>query len=418
MTIQTQPEPACATTAEVRDFYELYPYPSSSVPTLRNGFGARLVLSRVHTPRAAGKRIEVLDAGCGRGIGLIANAALNPDVHYVGIDLCNASLADAQVAVAHRRLTNVDVQEIDLMTLEGLSVPAGGFDLIYSSGVVHHLADPEGGLRKLGDVLSSSGVIVLMVYGTIGRRHIRRVQTALESWLDRGLPLAQQLATARTFVQALAKSDDPECAFQAAAICPDAEFVDRYMHPNETDYDVPGLFDLIERAGLRFLGWQGSQAYSLDGVLEPGPVRDSIEALPERERFTVIEQIHQPKNHQLFLCKPENGPRRLPPQDQWGELLLAPNPEASFQVAQRNLWGQSRTESISYAVYDGEATLVEDPALQKAALLVASQNEPFRGGSLVQALVEDGLEPLRALAALKDLIELELVYAPHEIELA
>jgi len=417
MTTQTQPEPACATTTEVRDFYELYPYPSSSVPTLRNGFGARLVLSRVQTPRPAGKRIEVLDAGCGRGIGLIANAALNPEAHYVGIDLCNASLADAQVGVAHRGLMNVDVHEVDLMTLQGLPVPSGGFDLIYSSGVVHHLADPEAGLRQLGEVLAPSGVIVFMVYGTIGRRHIRRVQCALASWLDRTLPLGQQLATARAFVQALAQADDAECPFQEAAICPDAEFVDRYLHPNETDYDVPGLFDLIERAGLRFLGWQGNQAYSLDGVLEPGPVRDSIEALPERERFTVIEQILQPKNHQLFLCKPENGPRRLPPLDQWGELLLAPNPEASFQIAQRNLWGSSRTESISYLIYDGESVLIEDPALQQAALLVASQNEPFRGGSLVQALVEDGMEPSQALAALKELVDLELVYAPHEVEL-
>jgi SAM-dependent methyltransferase len=347
----------------------------------------------------------------------VAAAALNPEAEYLGVDLCRASLEDARAGLAARGLTNASLQEVDLMTLEGLRVPEGGFDVIHSSGVVHHLADPEQGLRRLGEVLAPHGVLQLMVYGTIGRRHIRRVRTALAHLLAGEPALDRRLAAARALVEALADAGDPGCPFRDAAAQADAEFVDRYLHPNERDYDVPGLFDLVEGAGLRFLAWVGKEQYSLEGRLEPGPVRDAIEALPQRERFAVVEQIVRPRSHELLLCKPGNGPRELPPLEAWGPLWFAANPECTFQVTQRNLPGRSRTEAVHYGLYDAEPVHVQDPALQRAALLVASQNEPFQGGALVQALVEQGLDAGLAARTLQQLVDLELIHAPHAVDL-
>lgn len=408
---------ARATTDEVRAFYERYPYPSSPAPVVRNGFSARLALSRGRLAGPPGRRLQVLDAGCGRGVGLIAGAALNPDAEFLGVDLCRASLVDAHQGLVGRGLTNASVQELDLMTLEGLRVPEGGFDVIHSSGVIHHLHDPREGLTRLGEVLAPHGVLVLMVYSTLGRRDIRRVQAALRHLLDPGLPLERRLAAARAFVEGVADPADLDCPFRDAAACPDAEFVDRYLHPNETDYDVSGLFDLVEGSGLRFLGWLGSERYSLDGRLEPGPARDAIEALPQRERFAVIEQLVRPRSHELLLCRPENGPRVLPPLERWGELWFATNPECTFQVTRRNLWGASRTEAIRYGLQDAEPVLIEDPVLQRAALLLSSQDEPFQGAALVQALAEEGVQPAQAARALQRLVELELLFAPHEADL-
>lgn len=417
MPVQARPQPAESTTDRVREFYELFPYPSNAMPALRSGFDFRFVSSRAQQARPAGKRVEVLDAGCGRGVGLVANAALNPGAQYLGVDLCQSSLNDTSTSAAQRGLSNVDFQVADLMSLEGVPIPDGGFDLIYSSGVIHHLEDPVAGLRKLGEVLAPHGVIVFMVYGTIGRRRINRVRKALAGWLDSSATLIDQLPLARAFVETLAKSDREECPFADAASCADAEFVDRYLHPQETDFDVPGLFDLIEKAGLRFLEWQGN-SHCLDGVLEAGPLRDSIEALPERDRFTVIEQLVRPENHQLLLCKPGNGARRLPPLNQWDQLLFAANPEVCFHCGQRNLWGQGRTESIGYSLDGGEAIPIEEPFLQQAALLVATQTEAFRGAAIIQALTEAGLNPDQAHQALQGIFDLGLVYAPHEVELS
>ncbi len=66
-----------AITQSVREFYELYPYPADGSPTLRTGFDARYVLSLGRLQRPPERSLSILDAGCGRGIGLISCATLH-----------------------------------------------------------------------------------------------------------------------------------------------------------------------------------------------------------------------------------------------------------------------------------------------------------------------------------------------------
>lgn len=416
--MQSAPTQPDAITRNVRDFYELYPYPADGSPTLRTGFDARYVLSLGHLQRPPERKLSILDAGCGRGIGLISCATLHPDADVCGIDLCSKALADAAAQAAARGLRNVRLAEVDLMTLRELTVPEGGFDLIYSSGVVHHLSDPAEGLRKLSEVLAPHGVVVFMVYGAVGRAEITRVARALEAWLEADDPLPKRLARARQLVRGLADESDPDCPWHDAAQVPDAEFVDRYLHPNEVAYDVPRLFDLIEAAGLRFLGWADPREWCVDEVVPEGPLRASIAALPERERFSLIEQIVQPRSHQLYLCRPENGPRVLPPREQWQQQLFAAHPEVHYDVGTRNLWGTSRIETVAYCQRSRERVDLGQGSVATAAWILSTQNQPFRGETLLNALTEQGCSPLEALNTLQELLQMELVYTPHEVELA
>lgn len=403
-------------TESVRAFYEQYPYPSCGAPMLRTGFDARLVAGHAQECRPAGKPLSILDAGCGRGVGLLTTATLHPSARVVGVDLCRAALEDCRAQVRARGLANVELVEADLLTLDGVSVPEGGFDVIHSSGVLHHLSDPAAGLARLVDVMAPTGVMVMMLYGTVGRRGIRRVQRALAAWIDPDAPLAERLASSRLLVEEFA-TEDEDCPWRAAAGSPDAEFVDRYLHPNECDYEVPELFDLVEKAGLRFLRWTHPEHWSLDGVMPEGPLRDTVEALPERERFTMIEQVARPENLQLFLCKAGNGPRRLPPPSDWADQLFATHPEVCFEVGHRSLWKQPRLESLHYRLRGGEPVLLPPGPLQRAAHILASQCEPFRGSTLMGALAEDGVPEGQLLPTLVELVERELVYLPHEVEL-
>lgn len=409
--------PTCPTTEAVRSMYEAFPYPSDATPRFRHGSDSRVVLSLGRLSRGEARPPRILDAGCGRGVGLVATAVLHPKAEVLGIDLCEHSLADARAEADALRLRNVRVQQVDLMTLEGLEVPPGGFDVIHSSGVVHHLPDPQIGLRRLAKVLAPGGVVVFMVYGTIGRRRVKRVMRALAAWLPAEADLPRKLELARHFVGELADASDPLCPWRAAASCPDAEFVDRYLHPQETDYDVPGLFDLVEGAGLRFLRWCEPAQWTLDGHLDPGPLRDSIEALPERERYAAIEQIVRPGNLQAYLCRPENGPRELPPLESWDRLLLAVSSEVQLDLGRTNLWGGTLPDSIAFRLRGGEPLPVPAGPVHDALQILATQNEPFRGATLVEALAAAGHGREVALATLAELVRLELVYAPHEAEL-
>jgi len=80
------------TTRAVRELYESFPYPSGT-PTIRLGFDARYLLSLSERCRPKGGTIRVLDAGCGRALGLIGAANLQPDIDFLGIDLNRVALA-------------------------------------------------------------------------------------------------------------------------------------------------------------------------------------------------------------------------------------------------------------------------------------------------------------------------------------
>ena len=140
-------------------------------------------------PRPAGRPLHALDAGCGRGVGLLGNATSQPDVQFLGIDINRVALAEITAEAARRGLKNVQVQEIDLMTLEGLQAPEGGFDVVYASGVIHHLADPLEGLRRLASVLAPHGMLVLMLYGRHGRAPLYRLARAIDLLIPRDRPL-------------------------------------------------------------------------------------------------------------------------------------------------------------------------------------------------------------------------------------
>ncbi|MDQ3380625.1 MAG: methyltransferase domain-containing protein [Actinomycetota bacterium] len=141
-----------------------------------------------------GKR--VLDAGC--GIGRHAHyAAMYGADEVVALDL---SVAVETARLNLQPLDNVHVVQGDLMRPPfRTAAQGGGFDLIYSIGVLHHLPDPHEGFRTLVDYLRPGGTIAVWVYGYENNgfvrnvvEPVRRVSTRLPPSVLRGLawPLA------------------------------------------------------------------------------------------------------------------------------------------------------------------------------------------------------------------------------------
>lgn len=104
-----------------------------------------IVMSGPDAPR------RVLDLGCGKGDSVDGFRRHAPNVDWVGVDV-----ADTQEARSRRR------SDATFVTYDGTRVPFpdGTFDLVYSSQVLEHVADPRGHLREIARVLRAGGLLI------------------------------------------------------------------------------------------------------------------------------------------------------------------------------------------------------------------------------------------------------------------
>ena len=86
----------------------------------------------------------------------------NPDCAVLGIDLSETSLAHSNRLRDRHGLTNLELRQMSLLDIGQLNC---SFDLILCTGVLHHLPNPDAGLKALADVLDPSGSMAIMLYG-------------------------------------------------------------------------------------------------------------------------------------------------------------------------------------------------------------------------------------------------------------
>jgi ubiquinone/menaquinone biosynthesis C-methylase UbiE len=406
-----------ASTEAVRELYELFPYPSGS-PKVRLGFDARYLLSLVTLERPAGRPLRVLDAGCSRGVGTLALAVLQPDVQVLGIDLNRVALEEARAEAARRELTNIEFAEVDLSNLDGLVVPDGGFDVIICSGVLHHLVDPTAGLRRLKEVLAPHGVLNLMVYSKTGRREILEVSRAIDTLVDKALPIPGQLEQARKMVAEIAADPDAGEIWREATTLDDVEFVDRYLHIQERVYDVPELFQLIEDGGLEFLRWTDPATWRLNPGAVGEVIAGQVMGLGDRQLAHLVDNLGQgPPVMEVYMCQPGNSLRPAPAAAQLGDTVFAAHPEVRFVSKIRNTWCATRTEALGVELRTGEATLLAPGPLHSLVGILATQNQPFFGRDLIGILKQEGHSPAVCQATFFEALQREWLYCPHSVEL-
>jgi SAM-dependent methyltransferase len=117
-----------------------------------------------------GKR--VLDAGCGTGRHAYFASQFGAR-EVVALDLSEA------VETARRVVSEFEVADVvqgDLLRPPfRTAAEGGGFDFVYSIGVLHHLPDPEAGFRSLLRFLRPGGTIAVWVYGYENNGLVRNV---------------------------------------------------------------------------------------------------------------------------------------------------------------------------------------------------------------------------------------------------
>lgn len=244
--------------APVRAHYEALPYPTRDPADERHRlitgspshldelnhyvFGGRLDM---------GKPFRALVAGGGTGDAAIMLAQhladRIPGGHVDYLDLSAASQAVARARAEVRGLTNITFHQGSITEPPDFAAP---FDYIDCCGVLHHLPDPDLGLRCLADLLRPGGGMGIMVYGALGRTGVYPAQAALRA-LAPEPDMRRRLKVLRQMLH-----DAPETnwlkrnPFLSSLSDDDAALADLLLHPIDRAYTVPEVAALADQAGL------------------------------------------------------------------------------------------------------------------------------------------------------------------------
>jgi SAM-dependent methyltransferase len=293
----------------VKEQYEnyIYPLPVDSLEPIDGKITIEtmdpIYLRRKYWPKKnEPENLNILIAGCGSN--QAARIAFNnPNCKVLGIDISKASLENQAALKNRHELNNL---QLELLPIEELHNLDRKFDLIISTGVLHHLNDPIFGLKVLSSVLEENGVISLMLYAKYGRIGVYMMQELFKiietKQNPQGIDLVKQalevLPKNHHLHSLLNNIDDLEY---------DAGIVDLFLHPQDRSYSVPEVLEFAEKASLIFRGWLDNADYSINNINLTSSLYAKLSELPNEKRWAAAELLtHAQSKHNFILCKKES----------------------------------------------------------------------------------------------------------------
>jgi SAM-dependent methyltransferase len=181
------------------------------------------------------------------------------------------------------------------------------FDLIVSTGVLHHLTDPLIGMKALAGCLRRDGAIGLTLYAKYGRTGVELLQSVF-----RDLELGQDEASVQIVKETVSvlSPDHPVQSYlkiEGGELRYDGAVVDTFLHGRDRSYSVDNCIDLVTSAGLVFQGWLLNSPYYPHDWFAPGTeAYQAVNALPERKLWSVMERLHILGGCHFFMaCRPD-----------------------------------------------------------------------------------------------------------------
>jgi len=222
-----------ARTEAVRRFYDAAPFPGypprDSLQALRARAERNPFVRLLDEAIAANAR--VVEVGCGTGQMCLYLA--RADRLVVGLDLSRAALRLGAEAARRFGLERVRFIESDL---RDAGVQPGSFDVVYSSGVLHHTPDPRASFARLARLARPGGAIVLGVYNAFAR-----------------VPTRLRRATARLTGFRLVPFDPVLRDRAAEPARREAWLRDQYRHPEEHVHTLAEVQSWFAENGVEYL---------------------------------------------------------------------------------------------------------------------------------------------------------------------
>jgi SAM-dependent methyltransferase len=306
---ETNPPAPADTAHQVRALYDSHPYPAPITNLDRHqelyknpdrGRALSLLLWPMEKPRV---NPEILVAGCGTSQAAIA-ALREPNARITAIDISETSLRHTRGLQQRYNLGNLAIHRLAIERVEELG---RRFDQIVCTGVLHHLPDPDIGLRALRNVLAPDGAMHLMVYAPYGRAGIYVMQeygrllgigTSKEELRDLGATIGA-LSADHPIANVSKRTKD----FRN----PDA-LADALLHPQDRAYSVPQLYAWLERCGMSFGRWFEQAPYLPHcGAMARMPHTARLASCPPRLQHAAVELLRGTMTTHNFIAYRDDG---------------------------------------------------------------------------------------------------------------
>jgi len=225
--------PADARVEAVRAFYEAAPFPGYPPNDSLTWLRARAERSRFarQLDQAIAGDARIVEIGCGTG--QMSLYLARGDRIVIGADLTRASLLLGGAAARRFGIGRVQFVETDLAR-PGLR--DGAFDVVYASGVLHHMPDPRAAFARIARLARPGGKIVVGLYNSYARLPLRLRRLVARMTGYRIIPFDPVLAD---------RTGEPERR--------QAWLRDQYRHPEEHRHTLAEVQHWFAENGVQYL---------------------------------------------------------------------------------------------------------------------------------------------------------------------
>ena len=199
---------------------------------------------------------NILIAGCGTGRHAISSHDRFFNSKLTCIDISQSSLAYAQRKIIEANIQNIQLYHCDILDVNQLPIEL--FDIIESVGVLHHMGNPEIGLRKLCSKLKNNGFFKLGLYSEIARNNINFYR---KKYSNKNLFKKENLIN---FRDKIIEEGNKLDLYEYSDFYSLSEFRDLICHVQEHQFNLDKIKKMLTENNLRFIGFEITNQIVLD----------------------------------------------------------------------------------------------------------------------------------------------------------
>jgi 2-polyprenyl-3-methyl-5-hydroxy-6-metoxy-1,4-benzoquinol methylase len=325
----------------VRAQYEQFPYPPRDPAEERERLLEmlidRLAVINHYCFRGArdfeGARVLIAGGGTGDSTIYLAEQLHERNAEVVYADISRASMRIAQQRAEIRNLDNIRWRHESILSLTPES--AGLFDYISCTGVLHHLADPSLGLRRLKSLLKPAGAMGVMIYGKYGRTGVYQMQKLMRLINGDETDLSAKIRNTRQVLAQLPPTNwfrHNESFLSDHKKLGDSGVVDMLLHEQDRAYSIEQVHDLLADVGLNFVEFTDAKmrlAYRPETYIRDLGLLENIRKLDHVKQQSIAElMVGLFMKHEFYVSRQPDC------QAQFGSLSHVPFflPERSYRT--------------------------------------------------------------------------------------